>query len=189
MGSTPELGSDATVLAHPATTAQMREPYVFMEGVSMPPKPATALADIEISRDTTFVFNGQEIVVVPTEAHTPGDLSVYFTRSRVAHFGDIYLAGNPMMYPGTEDPDGFLDRLDAFLASMDPETVVVGGHEEPADLAAVREQIAQSRACMTFVRESIVEGLTIEETAQRGLGRFPAQWVAFFHQLFTRAGA
>jgi len=183
MGAAADFGEGATVLGHPGTTAAMREPYVFMDGVSMPPKESSALPDVEISSDTTFVFNGEQIRIVPTLAHTPGDLSIYFSGAHVVHFGDSYLAGNPMMYPGTEDPDGFLDRLDAFVDSMDPATVVVGGHEEVADLAAVRTQIEVSRACMTYVRESLEKGLTIEQTAEQGVDRFPVQWVAFFYQL------
>ena len=125
---------------------------------------------------------------MPTEAHTGGDLSVYFSESHVVHFGDTYLAGNPMMFPGAEDPDGFLDRLEAFIDSMDPATIVVSGHDETTDLSAVRDQIAESRACMVFVRASIAEGLTVEETAERAGGRFAPQWVAFFYRALTRPG-
>ena len=84
MGSAADLGRSATVLAHPGTTAAMKEPYEFMDGVNLPPKAATALPDREISADTSFVFNGETVRVVPTVAHTPGDLSVYFERSRTS---------------------------------------------------------------------------------------------------------
>ncbi len=169
MGATPDLGAEATVIAHPGTAQQMREPYVFMEGVETPPKPDVAMPDIELSRDTTITVGGEAIEIMPTVAHTAGDLSVYFTRSRVAHLGDAYLAGNPMMFPGNEDPDGFLDRLEGFLDGMHPETIVVGGHEAPVGLDAIRDQIEASRACMTFVRASIEEGMTLEATAEQSL--------------------
>jgi cyclase len=184
MGATPDFGPAAVVMAHPATTTAMGQTYEFMDGVSMPPKAAGALPDVEISSDTSFVFNGEQIRVMPTVAHTAGDLSIYFTEAHVAHFGDSYLASNPMMFPGADDPDAFLDRLDDFLDSMDPGTVVVGGHEEVADLAAVRDQLEVTRACMAFVRASLEQGLSIEETAERGMDRFPPQWVAFFYALF-----
>jgi glyoxylase-like metal-dependent hydrolase (beta-lactamase superfamily II) len=186
MGSAAALGREATVLAHPGTDAAMREPYVFMEGVTMPPKPASALPDVLVASDTAFTYNGETVRVVPTTAHTPGDLSVYFEGSKVVHFGDTYLAGNPMMFPGTEDAAGFLDGLEAFLDSMDPETVVVGGHEAPTDLDAVRAQIEESRACMRFVESAIDEGLTIEQTAERGAGRFAVPWIAFFYGYLSR---
>lgn len=188
MGATPVLGGEATVLAHPATAMQMREPYVFMEGVTMPRKPTSALPDIRVAADTAMRFNGEDVRIVPTEAHTAGDLSVYFIASRVAHLGDTYLPGNPMMYPGLEDPDGFLDRLEAFLDAMEPATVVVGGHGDPVGLEVVRGQIAASRACMAFVREAQSEELSMEETVERAAGRFPPQWVAFFYELFTQRG-
>jgi glyoxylase-like metal-dependent hydrolase (beta-lactamase superfamily II) len=182
MGSAPDLGTDALILAHPRTAEAMRVPYVFMEGVSMPPKPAVALPDVEVAADTTFRYNGEAVRIVPTAAHTPGDVTVYFPDARVAHFGDTYLPGNPMMFPGQDDPDAFLDRLDALLDSMHPETIVVGGHADPADLAAVRAQIVESRACIALVRAALADGLTLEETAQRGADRFAPQWIAFFHR-------
>jgi len=188
MGAAAELGAQAEVFAHPGTAAAMAEPYVFMEGVSIPPKPASAMPDVQIAADTSIVFGGEEIRVMPTVAHTAGDLSVYFTESRVAHLGDAFLVGNPMLYPGTVEPDAFLDRLDSFLDAMHPETVVVGGHEEVTDLDAVRDQIGVTRDAMQFVRTSIEDGLSIEETARSGQDRFAPQWTAFFYQLFTQTG-
>ena len=188
MGSVAELGADAEVYAHPGTAAAMAEPYVFMEGVSIPPKASTAMPDTEVDSDLSIDFGGESIRIVPTVAHTRGDLSVYFTESRVAHLGDAFLASNPMMYPGTVDPDAFLDRLDAFLDSMHPETVVLGGHEDVTGLGAVRAQIRVTRAAMAFVRGSIDDGMSIQETVQVGQDRFPAQWTAFFYQLFTQPG-
>lgn len=186
MGSAAELGTSATVFGHPGTAAAMGEPYEFMDGVVLPPKAESARPDVSVESETSIHFNGEEVRILPTIAHTTGDLSVYFTESNVAHLGDSYLPGNPMMFPGSADPDGFLDRLDDFLDDMDASTVVVGGHEAIADVAAVRAQIEVSRACMTFVRESIDAGLTIEATAEKGMDRFPPQWVAFFYGAFTQ---
>lgn len=183
MGGTPELGPEARILAHPGTASAMTEPFVFMEGVTVPPKPASALPDVEVASDTTFSFGGQRIRIMPTVAHTDGDLSVYLPDARVAHLGDTYLGGNPMMYPGTESPDAFLDELDALLDSMHPETVVIGGHDEPAEVEAVRAQIHTSREAMTFVREAVDEGLSVEEAAEAGADRFPPQWIGFFYRL------
>lgn len=188
MGATAGLGPEAVVLAHPETTSAMREPFVFMEGVTLPPKPAEALPDVEVARDTTFVFGGRRVRIVPTVAHTAGDLSVHLPDARVAHLGDTWLAANPMTYPGTDDPDGFLDRLDALMASMHPETAVIGGHDEPTTPADVRRQIETTRAAMARVREAIDEGLSLEETRERATDRFPPQWLAFFYRLFTERG-
>jgi glyoxylase-like metal-dependent hydrolase (beta-lactamase superfamily II) len=185
MGAAAELGELATVLGHPGTTAAMREPYTFMDGVDLPAKAASALPDVEVTADTTFVFNGERVRLVPTVAHTAGDVSVYFEESKVVHFGDTYLAGNPMMFPGTADAAAFLDRLETFLDSMAPETIVVAGHEEPTDLSAVRAQIEASRACMAYVEGALAEGLTIEETAEQGSDRFPVPWIAFFYGYFS----
>ncbi|MCH2469475.1 MAG: hypothetical protein MK486_05630 [Gemmatimonadetes bacterium] len=86
----------------------------------MPPKAQTAYPDSEIGSDTAFVSNGEEVQVAVTPAHTGADLVVYFTESRVAHFGATYLAGNPMMFPGNGDADAFLGNLESLLDSMHP---------------------------------------------------------------------
>jgi len=185
VGAAAQIGEEATVLGHPGTAAAMREPYTFMDGVDLPPKPASALPDVAITSDTSFVFNGEVVYLVPTVAHTAGDVSIYFEGSKVVHFGDTYLAGNPMMFPGTTDAAGFLDRLEAFLDSMDPETIVVAGHEAPTNLAAVRAQIDASRACMAYVAKALSDGLTIEQTAEQGSELFPVPWIAFFYGYFS----
>lgn len=186
MGGVPFI-DEATVLAHPDTRAAMREPYVFMEGVEMPPKPSSAFPDVEIAADTSFVMNGEQVRVVPVPVHTGADLAIYFETSRVAHLGDAYLGGNPMIFPGADDPDAFLDRLDDFLDSMHPETVVVVGHERPVTIDDVRGQIEVTRSCMALVRSALEEGLSVEETAARGEARYPPQWIGFFYQLFDPA--
>jgi hypothetical protein len=56
------------------------------------------------------------------------------------------------------------------------------------DLDAVRDQIGVTRDAMQFVRTSIEDGLSIEETARSGQDRFAPQWTAFFYQLFTQTG-
>jgi glyoxylase-like metal-dependent hydrolase (beta-lactamase superfamily II) len=188
MGSVAALGAQATVIGHPATAAAMAEPYVFMEGVTLPPKDPAGFPDVEVVADTSFVFNGETVHIVATPAHTGGDLSVYFEGSRVAQLGDAYLAGNPMMFPGSEDPAGFLDRLEGFLESMDPAAVVVGGHEGVADLSAVRAQIATSRACLAFAEQAFRDGLTLEEAAEAGGDRFPVPWIAFFYGYYASNG-
>ena len=182
MGATPELGAEATVWAHPGTAQAMAEPYEFIEGVVLPPKPAAARPEVLVATDTVVSLNGEQVRIHSTTAHTTGDLSVYFTESRVAHLGDTYLPGEAMMFPGGSDPVGFLDDLDAFLDSMHPRTVVVGGHGAPVGLGEVREQIETSRAAIAAVRAALSRGLTVEELADAEADRFPAAWVAFFYR-------
>jgi cyclase len=189
IGSAAGLGDRAFVVAHTATAAAMVEPSVFIEGVEMPAKPPEARPDLELSGDTTLTFNGEQVWIHPVAAHTDGDLAVYFAGSAVLHLGDAYLGGNPMIFPGTQDPDGFLDDLEGFLDTLHPRTVVVGGHDPPVDLAAVRAQIAETRACMAFVSDAVADGRTVEQAVGAAEGRFSAPWIGFFHRLFSEGGA
>jgi len=188
-GSAAELGDEATVYAHPQTAVAMDEPYEFMDGVTLPPKPASAHPDVTVARDTTIRFNGEVVRMVPMEAHTDADIGVYFTLSRVLDMGDAYLGENPMMYPGTSDPDGFLDRMKAFLDELPAETIVVGGHDRPTNLDAVRGQIAETRQCMAFVRRALADGLDRDSSVELAKGRFAAPWVRFFYGALRHPGS
>ena len=186
MGSTADLGGEADLYAHIGTADAMMEPYFFMEGLSIPPKPASAIPDMPIDEGVSIEFGGETIRILPTVAHSSGDISVYFTESRVAHLGDAFLPSNPMMYPGTVDPDSFLERLEKFLDGMHPETVVVPGHEGVTGLKAVREQIRVTREAIAFVSDAISSGMSIEETARAGQDRFPFEWTTFFYQVLMQ---
>ena len=186
MGSAADLGGEADLYAHIGTADAMMEPYFFMEGLSIPPKPASAIPDMPIDEAVSIEFGGETIRILPTVAHSSGDISVYFTESRVAHLGDTFLPSNPMMYPGTVDPDAFLERLEKFLDGMHPETVVVPGHEGVTGLKAVREQIRVTREAIAFVSDAISSGMSIEETARAGQDRFPFQWTTFFYQVLMQ---
>ena len=186
MGSAAELGGEAELYAHAGTAAAMLEPYIFMDGLSIPRKPDSALPDVPIESDVSIEFGGESIRILPTVAHSSGDISVYFTESHVAHLGDAFLPSNPMMYPGTVDPNAFLERLERFLDGMHPETVIVSGHEEVTGIRAVREQIQATRAAIAFVSEAISSGMSIEQTARSGQDRFPVQWTTFFYQLLMQ---
>ncbi len=188
VGSAAGLGDHAVIVAHGATAKAMGEPSVFIEGVELPPKPASARPDIELLGDTVLRFNGEDVWIHPVPAHTEGDLAAYFASSAVLHLGDAYLGANPMMFPGTADPDRFLDDLDRFLDRLDPGAIVVGGHDPPTDLSAVRLQIAETRACMDAVRGAVEGGKTAEQIVEATEGRFPAPWVGFFYRLFTQPG-
>lgn len=180
-GGAAALAAEARVYAHPGTVAAMAEPYTFMEGVVLPRRPES-LRDAVVALDEgTVFFNGETVRLVPVAAHTGGDVAVVFPESRVAHLGDAYLAGNPMMFPGAADPEGFLDRFDALLDALPEGTVVVAGHDGPVGVDAVRAQIAESRACMALVREALAQGLDRDQTVARAEGRFAAPWVRFFY--------
>jgi len=182
-GMVPDLGEEAEIWAHPGTTEAMAEPYTFIDGVVLDPKPEEAWPDLDVT-ERSFWFN-EEVTVFEVSAHTGEDLAVYFAGSGVLHMGDAYLGGNPMMFPGGADPDGFLGRLESRLASMDAHTIVIGGHDAPVGLDEVRAQIGETRSCMNLVRRALADGKTIEETVASAGDRFAPQWVGYFYRLFA----
>lgn len=187
VGAAGVLAETVPVYAHPRTFAALTEPYAFIEGVASPPKfeagfePAEAVV---IDSDTTMRINGERVRFIPLEAHTDADIVIYFEDSGVVDFGDVFISSEPVMYPG-RDPEGYLARVDALLADLPESTVVVGGHDEPLGLDAVRHQIAETRVLMSIVRDARADGATLDETVERAEGRFIAPWVSFFYRVFA----
>ncbi len=184
-GMVADLVGEAEIWAHPGTREAMAEPYEFMDDVILEPRLRESRSVLEMT-ERDFRFN-EEVVVFDVSAHTASDLAVYFPESGVLHMGDAYLAGNPMIFPGGDDPDGFLDRLESRLAGMADGTILVGGHDPPTRLEALHTQIRETRACMRLARSSLAEGMTVEETVEAAGDRFPPQWVSYFYRQFVAA--
>jgi glyoxylase-like metal-dependent hydrolase (beta-lactamase superfamily II) len=96
---------------------------------------------ITVSDNMTFHFNGEKILVFHAHnAHTDGDMMVYFTNSNVLHTGDILFNGK---YPYIDlesggSLDGVLDALDQILMIADEDTKIIPGHGKLATLDDVK---------------------------------------------------
>ena len=102
-------GSGSNVLAHVGSDG------VFLVDTGyLPALPALRRTLASISRHPVRRL----LITHPHEDHM-GSAAAFGTEARV-----IYLGANPMMFPGTTDPDAFLDRMEAALGAMHPETIV-----------------------------------------------------------------
>ena len=112
----------------------------------VPPK--NTYPTITFSEDLTFHYNGEEIMVFHVHnAHTDGDVMVYFTESNVLHTGDVFFNGK---YPFVDIKsggtyNGYIDALSKALMLIDDETKIIPGH---GDLG--------TKADMTFSRNMMV---------------------------------
>jgi len=181
-GGVPGFQAEAEVLGHPGTAEAAGEPYGFLKGVEVPPPGDAGRPDRALT-DTAFAFNGEMVRVFGVEAHTGADLAVHFPSSRVLALGDAYLGGNPMMFAGTEDPDGVLDALEAELQSLPPGTKVVGGHDAPVDPEAVLAQIRTSRICRARGLAAVQAGRTLEDAMEASDETCPGPWTSFWYRL------
>ena len=121
---------------------------------------------ITVSENMTFHFNGENILVFHVhEAHTDGDMMVYFFNSNVLHTGDILFNGK---YPFIDldsggSLEGVLIALDKILMIADENTKIIPGHGNLATLNDVKYTKSMLVYLMKRVKHFVVNLKSEEE--------------------------
>ncbi len=109
---------------------------------------------ITFSEDLSFYFNNEEIMIFYVhDAHTDGDVIVYFTGSNVIHMGDTFFNGR---YPFIDlksggSVKGSIEALDKVLMLANENTKIIPGHGNLATIAEVK----LTKIMLTFFRNRI----------------------------------
>jgi cyclase len=156
-------GNPAAIIAHERVLARMSE-----AGRSVTELPLTTFFESE--RD--FFFNGEAIFLrhVPN-AHTDGDIIVYFRGSDVVVSGDLFVTTE---YPVIDldldgGIDGFVAGLNAILDIAVPKylqeggTYVIPGHGRLGDEADVLEYRDTALIIRDRIRHMIEQGMTLQQ--------------------------
>lgn len=152
---TEEQRKDATITAE-KTIKEMNSKMV----------PDGALPVVSFSRDLTFNYNGEEIKVIHLmNAHTDGDVMIYFTESNVLHTGDAFFNG---AYPliDTESNGslkGYVGGLQQILKVANEETKIIPGHGEVATIADVKYTVGMFKYLSAQVEYNVVAQKTEAE--------------------------
>jgi len=121
---------------------------------------------ITISKDLTFYFNGEKIMVFHVHnAHTDGDVMVYFTKSNVLHTGDAFVNG---LYPYIDlesggSMEGYYNGLKKILMVINEDTKIIPGHGKLASKQDVQNSINMITAIWKRVGNYYTNKKTIEE--------------------------
>jgi len=129
---------------------------------------ALAAPAITFDRELTLNFGGEEILLVhpaSDQAHTDGDLVVYFRHANVVHMGDLYFQG---LYPYIDvGSGGWIDGIVAacreVLARIDDKTVVIPGHGPVTDKVHLEAYVAMLSDISAKVTGLVREGKTLDE--------------------------
>jgi glyoxylase-like metal-dependent hydrolase (beta-lactamase superfamily II) len=149
-----------------------------------PPAPAAAVPSEVFAADRTLQLNGANLQLKHYgPAHTHGDASVTFSEADILHAGDIYWNG---FYPFIDYStgggiDGTIQAVEAILASVTDQTIIIPGHGEPASNKA---ELASYRDMLVAVREKVAalkqQGRTADETiAAAPTAEFDEKWARF----------
>jgi glyoxylase-like metal-dependent hydrolase (beta-lactamase superfamily II) len=166
-GNEPLGKSGALIMAHENSRMRMTSEQYFPDfDMNIPVFPEAALPIVTFNDSLTLHFNGDEIQVTHIEnAHSDGDIVIYFRKANVMHTGDIYFS---VLYPFIDvshggSIDGMIAAADRILSMIDDNTKVIPGHGPLSN----REGLMKYRDMLITLRDRIKtqidEGKTLEE--------------------------
>ncbi len=163
-GGNENFGRAGTViLAHEnVRKSLMRDHHIRFFDLQIPAAPPSALPVITFSRDITFHINGGEARALHLpNAHTSGDVVIYFKMLNVIHVGDIFFEN---MYPFIDldaggSVNGTIAAVKRILTMIDHQTRIIPGHGRLSNKAGLEAYLEM----LVTIRDAI--------TAQIGTGR------------------
>ncbi len=124
---------------------------------------------VTFTKDLSFYFNNEKIYVfhVPN-AHTDGDVMVYFTGSNVLQTGDVFVNG---LFPFIDVENGgtvlgYLQGIQQAISIIDQETKIIPGH---GPMATYKDLVNAQRLLEVIykkVGQLVVLGKTEEEVTK-----------------------
>jgi glyoxylase-like metal-dependent hydrolase (beta-lactamase superfamily II) len=187
--------NSAQIIAHENVMKRMTEP----EGNA---KPATGLmlpTDTFFTEENELYFNGEAVqILYQPDAHTDGDVLVFFRKSDVVVAGDVFNTQTFPVIDGSGSLNGIVASLNRILDITVPKdkqeggTYVIPGHGRLTDEA----DIVEYRDMMTIIRDRLADavkkGRTLEQVKAAGLlrdyeGRYGATQGAWTTDKFLEA--
>lgn len=157
----------AVIIAHEDTREAMSTLQVSEEySVRIPASPRAALPTLTLPGDAALHLNGDLLRIAQVaNAHTGGDLVLWWREANVVHLGDVFYNGG---YPFVDRAHGgsiagMVATIEGVLSRADDATVVIPGHgpvARRADLVAYRDMLVASGR---RVRELVEEGKSLDE--------------------------
>jgi len=147
---------------------------------------ALAAPAITFDRELTLNFGGEEILLVHPaagEAHTDGDIVVYFRHANVVAMGDLYFQG---LYPYIDvGSGGWIDGIVAacreVLGRIDDKTVIIPGHGPATDKAHLEAYVAMLSDISAKVTALVRAGKTLDEVkAAKPTAAYDEGWGKIF---------
>lgn len=159
--------SGAQIIAQDNVRTRMSSRYtnpVF--GWTAEPSPAAALPVLTFPDSATFHLNGEDVVCfhVPN-AHTDGDVVVWFPKEDILHAGDaVFTHQFPIIDVGSGGTlAGMIAAHERILKLIGPETKVISGHSP----VATRAEVQAAHDMLVQVRDRVAKDLKKKETLEQ----------------------
>jgi cyclase len=171
VGGNAFWGEAAPILAHENVRKRMELGGDLMDW-KIPPAEPRALPVITYQRDVTIWLNGEPVRALHVSpAHTDGDTVVFFTKSKVVHMGDDFVAiGFPIIdLQSGGSARGFVAALDEVIPQIPQDAKIIPGHgplQTVADLKKFRNRIEE---IVALVQSGLKSGKTVEQMQKEKL--------------------
>lgn len=124
------------------------------------------LPEITFSDDLTF-YDGNETIMAfhVHNAHTDGDIMIYFLNNNVLHMGDTYFAGRfPYMDINSGgNAEGYINAHKKALMVINDDTKIIPGHGTASNKKELKIYVAMLEDIKTKVLADIANGKSLEE--------------------------
>ncbi len=175
VGSNPQFGRDATIIAHTNVRKRLATAQKLF-GRSVEPLPKQGLPVITFDDSLSIHFNGEEIRAMHyPHGHTDGDIVIFFPGSNVVHVGDDFFNG---MFPFVDldhggDVAGMAENVKAVIGRVPADVRIIPGHGPLGnvdDLKAFHRMLLETT---DIVRSRMTAGKTLDQIKSEGL---PDKW-------------
>lgn len=161
----------AQIFSHENTSNRMFEAQPPMPSVAMP-------TDTFFTEEKTIFFNGEAIVLNhQPNAHTDGDITVFFRRSDVIAAGDVYINTTFPVFMAAQGGSyqGIINALNNIIDITVPAekqeggTYVIPGHGRLADEADIVEMRDMNTIIRDRFQDAIKKGQTLDQVKAANL--------------------
>ena len=170
-----------SIIAQDNSRARMMVPYsnpVF--GWKADPSPAIALPVITFNDSLSFHLDGQDVTCFHVKnAHTDGDVMVWFPQANVFHAGDCLFIGQfPIIDVGSGGTlDGMIAAAEKIMAVVKPDTKIMSGHSPICtrdDVQGAHDMLVDVRG---RVKKLLAQGQTLDQIiAAKPLADLQDKW-------------
>ena len=128
--------------------------------------PEEALPVITFSEDMQFYMNKEPILITHVHnAHTDGDVLVYFVNSNVLHVGDAYFQGK---FPYIDidsggSIDGYIKGVKTIMRITDTTTKIIPGHGKVTTKEELKEYLEMLEDLKTQIFKEIEKGASLKD--------------------------
>ncbi|WP_435255231.1 MBL fold metallo-hydrolase [Tenacibaculum sp. A30] len=155
----------AIIVSHENVRKRMSVDQV-VRGEVRSASPKEALPVITFSENMQFYMDEEPVLVTHIHnAHTDGDVLVYFVNSNVLHVGDAYFQGK---FPYIDidsggSIDGYIKGIKRIMRITDANTKIIPGHGNVTTKEELKEYLQMLEDLKTQVFTEIEKGASLEE--------------------------